>query len=114
MLSRLILPVIIIVAPLLTSCGGAAPAPAPAPVPSAIDADGLYTTNCAVCHGKNREGISELGPALNPDSVAALNDTEAREIILNGKPNTAMAPFKGTLSSEEIDALVQLIKNASP
>ncbi len=118
--NRIILPVIIIVGLLLTSCGGAAPAPtpaptpAPAPTPSAIDANGLYATNCAVCHGKNREGMPDLGPALTPDSLAALSDTEARETILNGSPNTAMAPFKGTLSSEEIDALVQFIKNTSP
>jgi|TARA_B100001971_G_C18010566_1_gene442155 mono/diheme cytochrome c family protein len=109
--SRIILPVIIIGGLLLTSCGGqeAAPTPAPTPQPSAVDAEELYTTNCALCHGADQQGVSDLGPALTSESLAALSDTEIRDTISEGRPNTAMAPFKGTLSPEEIDALTQSI-----
>ena len=107
--SRMILSVIIIVGLLVASCGGGA-----APTPSAIDAGALYETNCVPCHGANRQGIAQLGLALTPESLAALSDTEVKDAILNGRTNTAMAPFKSTLSSDEIDALTQFIKYTSP
>ncbi len=103
---------VIMVGLVLTSCGG--PESAPTSTPSAIDAGALYETNCVACHGANRQGIPNLGPALTPDSLAALSDTEIKDTISNGRPNTAMPPWKDTLSSEEIDALVQFIKNTSP
>ena len=116
---------------LLASCGGAtpaatpAPAPAPAPTPTpapaptppapaAIDAAKLYTTNCAVCHGPNRQGITGLGLPLTPTAVAAKSDDELKNTITNGKANTAMAGFTGRLSAAEIDALVKFIKNTPP
>jgi mono/diheme cytochrome c family protein len=93
-----------------------APAPGPLPLPTAptINADELYAGKCAACHGTERQGVSGLGSALTPESLTALNYTEIRDTILNGRSNTAMPPFKGTLSQEEIDALVQFIKDTSP
>ncbi len=38
----------------------------------AIDAGALYEANCVPCHGANRQGISELGPNLTPQSLADL------------------------------------------
>lgn len=90
------------------------PASIPPITPPTIAADELYTIRCAGCHGVNRQGVSGLGPALTPDSLRALSYTEIRDIILNGRSNTAMPPFKSALSQEEIDALVQLIKDTSP
>lgn len=90
------------------------PVPAPAPAPSAIDAAKLFATNCTVCHGEKQQGISGLGPALTPTSLTKLSDAEVRSTIMKGRPNTAMAGFEGRLSSEEIDALIQLIKRTSP
>jgi mono/diheme cytochrome c family protein len=88
--------------------------PTPTPTPSAIAAGELYAGKCAACHGANREGVSGVGPALTPESLAALSDTDIRDTILNGRSGTAMAPFKDTLSAEEIDALLQLLKYTSP
>ena len=107
--SRMILPIIIIVGLLVVSCGGGA-----TPTPSAVDASALYETNCVPCHGANRQGITQLGLALTPESLAALSDAEVRDAILNGRTNTAMAPFKSILSSDEIDALTHFIKYTSP
>lgn len=91
------------------------PAPAPVPLPSPTMATAeLYAIRCAGCHGPNRQGVSGLGPALTPESLAALSNFEIRDIIVNGRLNTAMPPFKGALSPEEIDALLQLIKYTSP
>ncbi len=118
MLSPRILSIIIIIIMgvlLLSSCGGAEPAPpAPAPAPTAIDANAIYTNICTVCHGANRQGVSGLGPALIPESLAALSDTEIKDAILNGRPGTAMTGFKDRFGPEEINALLQLIKYTSP
>ncbi len=80
----------------------------------AIDASALYETNCVACHGVNRQGMPNLGPALTPKGLTTLSDTEIKATILNGRPNTAMPPWKDILNSEEIDALLQLIKHTSP
>ncbi len=88
--------------------------PTPQSTPSAKAASELYATSYAVCHGANRQGVSGLGTALTLDSLAELSDTEIRDAILNGQPGTTMPAFKSTLTPEEIDALLQLIKYASP
>ena len=92
--------------------------PAPAlpsqTTPSAISADELYTVRCIACHGVNREGVSGLGLPLTPESLAELSDDEVRDTILNGRSGTVMPAFEGTLSQDEIDDLLQLIKYASP
>ena len=115
--SRIILPAVIIMiigGLLLASCGGEAtspPAPASTPTPAAIDAGALYETNCVPCHGADRQGVSGVGLPLTPESLAPLSDAEVRDTIQNGRLNTAMAPFKSALSQEEIEALVQFIKD---
>ena len=58
--------------------------------------------------------VSELGPVLAPRGLAALSDTETRDIILNGGSDMSMAAWKDILSSGEIDALLQFIKYTSP
>mgnify|MGYP001979945057 CR=1 FL=1 len=73
-----------------------------------------YELNCLTCHGAERQGISELGPALTPQSLAELSDTETGDTILNGRPGTAMIGFKDRLNQGEIDALIQFIKYTSP
>ena len=83
------------------------------PVPE-IDATALYTDNCASCHGVNRSDSSPVGPLLNPQRLATLSDSEVKDTILNGRPGTAMAAFKSSLSLEEVDALLQLIKYTAP
>ncbi len=96
--------------------GASPPTPAPTPqtTPSAIAASELYAISCAGCHGANRQGVSELGDALIPEHLADDSDAEVRDIILNGIPGTPMPGFEGRLSSEEIDALLQLIKYTLP
>ena len=118
--SLVILTILIIAGLFLVSCGGSKPAPSPAstatppPAATVIDAKKLYEVNCVACHGPNRQGVSGLGVALTPTSLAQLSDDEIRNTILKGRSNTAMAGFEGRLSSEEINALLQLIKYSSP
>ncbi len=90
------------------------PSPTPPPAVTAVAAGELYTGKCAGCHGDKRQGVSGFAPELTPDSLERLNHTEIQDILLNGKPGTAMPPFEAMLSQEEIDALVRLIKDTSP
>jgi mono/diheme cytochrome c family protein len=105
---------------LLGACAQPAPAPAPTPLPpSSIDAGELFASNCASCHGTNRGG--SIGPALIPEALATLSDSEVKSTILNGRqgtlPNgrqgTLMPAWNDLLTDEEIDALIQLVKYTS-
>ena len=118
----------------LVSCGGAtatqpttpaAPPPAATtpvvtppvattPAATAIDAKALFAANCAMCHGQNRQGLPNLGPDLTPAGHADHSVAEITAIITNGEDGTAMAGFKTRLSSAQIDALAQFVKNTPP
>lgn len=129
---------LVVAVTLLTSCGGAAPAPAPTPVPkpipapapapipppapapapvtsspaatAAIDAAKLFTTNCAACHGANRQGTPGLAPALTATSLTGKSDADLTTTITKGRTGTAMPPWEGKFSAAEIGALVKFVK----
>jgi mono/diheme cytochrome c family protein/rhodanese-related sulfurtransferase len=70
----------------------------------------LYDTNCAVCHGKEGEGIS--APALgNSMLLATATDHFLRYAIAEGRDGTPMAAFKGRLSAEEIDGITAFLRS---
>lgn len=70
----------------------------------------LYDENCAVCHGKNGEGIS--APALgNPMLLATATDHFLRYAIAEGRDGTPMIAFKDSLSSEQIDGLTAYLRS---
>ena len=73
-----------------------------------LTANPVYVNNCAKCHGKNAEGRRLRGPSLISAKVAAASEDELRNIITNGKGH--MPKYKGKLTSDEIDTLVQQIK----
>lgn len=104
--------------PVSVTSGEISSAPMPTPpvetTPSEIPSVELYSSKCAACHGANREGVPGFAPALTPESLAARSDAETREAILKGISGTAMPAFEATLSPEEIDALLQLIKHTAP
>ncbi len=91
------------------SVGGAQDA-APA---AAGEADGaaIYAQHCATCHGPEGQGQGEVFPALagNPN----LADTQmVVDVVLHGRPGTAMPPWGQQLSDEEIAAVVNYILSA--
>ena len=90
------------------------PPSSPPTAPSDIDGRKLFADSCSSCHGINREGTSGFAPALTPESLAALSDAEIKDIISNGRADTAMLPFQNTLSGDAIDALLQFIKYVAP
>lgn len=76
-------------------------------IPVLAQADELYGTHCASCHGADRLGA--MGPALLPENLARLKKAEAARVIRDSRPGVQMPAFKGALGEAEIDALVEHI-----
>ena len=82
----------------------------------------LYGTRCAFCHGKTGKGDGPAGKALTPpppDFTAAAfwaNKTheQLQDALEHGKPNTAMMGFKGSLSPEQISAVLTYLESLKP
>ncbi len=69
----------------------------------------VYEKHCLACHGPQGKGDGPTGKMLKPPpadftSAASKKKSEAdlRQIIENGKPGTAMVPWKGQLSETDI------------
>src|SRR5262249_24826233 len=68
--------------------------------------EALYWKSCAECHG-----LDAKGSAIAKDLTSFKDTDEAFvEIVLNGRPGTAMAPFKGLLSEEDIRQIRAYVK----
>lgn len=85
---------------------GAAAKPGGAAPVSAEAAAATFKQMCAPCHGANGEG-TQLGKTFKGGPVAAQPEAAVARTIRGGVPNTAMAPFAGTLSAAQIDALAR-------
>lgn len=89
----------------------AAHAQPPAP-PRAAELTHLVRQDCGSCHGLRLAG--GLGPALLP---AALRDKPADSLvatILNGRPGTAMPPWRSFLSEAEAHWVVERLQAGFP
>lgn len=78
-----------------------------APAAAAPQAATLYGTHCAECHGGDRLGGQ--GPALLPENLGRLPRKDASQVIAAGRLATQMPAFAPTLSSADIEALVELV-----
>jgi glucose/arabinose dehydrogenase len=80
-------------------------------VPAAAQSDGagLYSRNCASCHGADLQGTG-LGPALSKQTYryGGSADDLAR-IIRNGIVSQGMPPFGATLSEDEVAAIAAFL-----
>ncbi|WP_455202983.1 c-type cytochrome [Kaarinaea lacus] len=105
----------------LTSCFLSASVVAdtgPAKTQKAIDAEALYTQNCAICHGDRGDGNTRTQSGLRPpprnfttiDAALELSRERMIKSVTEGRPGTAMMPHKDRLSTEEIAALVDYIR----
>lgn len=78
----------------------------------------IYQERCQVCHGSQGDGKSFAANALNPpprnfiSAVSKKQLTQKRMIdsATNGRPKTAMMPWKDVLTAEEISAVVYFIR----
>lgn len=92
---------------------------APSESPSELDkatlmalGESAYIEHCAICHQANGLGMPGAFPALKDSPVITGPINEHINIVLHGKSMTAMQPFKDTLSTKEIAAIVTYERNA--
>jgi cytochrome c oxidase subunit 2 len=65
----------------------------------------VYAANCAACHQPTGKGLPPTFPALAGSKIATGAKGAHVDIVLKGKPGTAMAPF-ARLSDAEVAAVV--------
>jgi cytochrome c oxidase subunit 2 len=81
----------------------------------------VYEKNCAVCHQADGKGIPNAFPALSGSKLCnsewlgkdgkLIPDSHV-DRVMNGKANTAMQAFKGTLSDTDIAAVITYERNS--
>jgi polyvinyl alcohol dehydrogenase (cytochrome) len=69
----------------------------------------LYASACVFCHGEDGKGAS--APALRGRSLTA---QAAASVVSNGKPGTAMPPFKGNFDQAQIADLTAYVLSLLP
>jgi mono/diheme cytochrome c family protein len=82
----------------------------------------IYESHCSFCHGPKGEGKGVAGEALDPppadftkpDFWKKTTEVQIRDVIANGKPGTAMVPFRTSLKPDEIDAVGAYLKQFAP
>lgn len=70
----------------------------------------LLKQDCGSCHGLQFKG--GLGPPLLPAALADTSDSVLIDTILNGRPGTAMPPWREFLSADEAAWLVAQLRNS--
>ncbi len=78
----------------------------------------IYQERCKVCHGIKGDGKSFAANALNPQPKNFISAQSKKQLNLkrmlasatNGRPKTAMMPWKDILTAEEIRAVVHYIR----
>jgi cytochrome c oxidase subunit 2 len=72
----------------------------------------VYAANCVACHQPHGKGVPPAFPPLDGGKLVNGPKEGHIDIVLNGKPNTAMAAFGKQLSNTEIAAVVTYERNS--
>ncbi len=73
--------------------------------------EAVYNTNCAACHQTDGTGTGNF-PAIKGSTVATGPLDEHLNVVLNGRPGTAMAAFESKLTDVDLAAVVTYQRNA--
>ena len=68
----------------------------------------LLKHDCGACHGLKLKG--GLGPPLLPESLADKSNEYLLETIQEGRPDTAMPPWKKFINKDESLWLIEIIR----
>jgi len=72
----------------------------------------LVRQDCGSCHGLTLKG--GLGPPLLPEALAERDVTLLESVILNGRPGTAMPPWRPFLTEAEARWIAEQLKRGWP
>lgn len=72
----------------------------------------VYAANCAACHQPTGMGIPGAFPALSGSKIATGDKAGHMDIVLHGKPGTAMAAFGPQLSNLDLAAVITYERNS--
>jgi cytochrome c55X len=68
----------------------------------------LLKQDCGACHGLTLKG--GMGPALLPETLEGKSDDYLADTILNGRPGTAMPPWRPFMNRDEALWLVKILR----
>ena len=71
----------------------------------------VYAANCVACHQANGKGTPPAFPPLDGGKLTTGPKEGHIDIVLNGKPGTAMAPFKH-LNDVDIASVITYERNS--
>lgn len=72
----------------------------------------LVRQDCGSCHGLTLQG--GLGPALLPETLEGKPPDHLKFVILQGRPGTAMPPWRRFLSDSDADWIVLKLRKGFP
>jgi len=72
----------------------------------------VYAKNCVACHQANGKGTPPAFPPLDGSKVVGGPKNGHMDIVLNGKPGTAMQAFKAQLNDTDIAAVITYERNS--
>ena len=72
----------------------------------------VYGTSCAACHQANGEGVPGAFPPIKGGPIATGPKAAHIDMVMNGKPGTAMAAFAGQLNDIDLAAVITYERNA--
>ncbi|QOP43953.1 c-type cytochrome [Sulfurimonas sediminis] len=76
---------------------------------SHMDVEKMFEKECQGCHGPNHEG--GVGADLRPAQLEKKNAYTLAEIILNGRPGTAMPPFANKMTKADAQKMVDYLQH---
>lgn len=74
--------------------------------------EAVYNSSCAACHQPNGEGIPGAFPAIKGGKIATGDKAGHIDIVVKGKPGTAMVAYGSQLSKAELAAVITFERNA--
>ncbi|MCY3564811.1 MAG: cytochrome c [Gammaproteobacteria bacterium] len=75
-----------------------------------LDGQRLFFDNCAECHQVNGRGIPNVYPALDGNETVTGSGADVALVLIIGRGE--MPSFRGALSSAEMAAIINYVRNA--
>ena len=76
---------------------------------SKMDVEKMFEKECQGCHGPNHEG--GVGADLRPAKLEKKNAYTLAEVILDGRPGTAMPPFAEKMNQADAQKMVDYLQH---